>query len=157
MPKKLVGDPVSLYADDVVIVMRDLSQLKLITELIQQCGKYMGLTHNLQKTVMFSQTLQGDTQLHGVPIMSEPVKYLGAYLGDSSAAENKNFEHIVVKFKQIAKRWRECKLTIPARITVLKCMILSVAIHILSTTHNSSEQLQILQKMCNDFVWHGQN
>ena len=31
----LVGDPVSLYADDVAIVMRDLSQLKLIIELIQ--------------------------------------------------------------------------------------------------------------------------
>ncbi len=99
----------------------------------------MGLTLNLQKTVMYSHTLQENTQLHGVSITSEPVRYLGAYLGDSSAAENKNFEHIVMKFKQVTKRWQECKLTIPARITVLKCMILSVAMHILSTTHITSE------------------
>ena len=84
-------------------------------------------------------------------------KILGAYLGDSSAAENRNFEHIVTKFKQVAKRWCECKLTIPSQITVFKCMILSVAMHILSTTHIGSEHLQTLQKMCNDFVWHGQN
>ena len=106
---------------------------------------------------MYTQTLQGNTQLHGVHIMSKPVRYLGAYLGDSSAAKNKNFEYIVMKFKQVTKRWWECKLTIPARITVLKCMILSVAMHILSTTHINSEQLQTLQKMCNDFVWCGQN
>ncbi len=30
----LVGDPVSLYADDVAIVIRDLLQLKLTIELI---------------------------------------------------------------------------------------------------------------------------
>ncbi len=106
---------------------------------------------------MYSQILQGNTQLHGVHITSEPIRYLGAYLGDSSAVENKNFEHIVTKFKQVAKRWWEHKLTIPARITVLKSMILSVAMHILSTTHINSEQLQTLQKMCNDFVWYGQN
>ena len=33
----LVGDPASLYADNVAIVLRDLKQLTAVIELIQQC------------------------------------------------------------------------------------------------------------------------
>ncbi len=60
---------------------------------------------NLQKTVVYSHTLQENMQLHGVRIISEPIKYLGAYLGEPLVAENRNFENIVAKFKQVAKRW----------------------------------------------------
>ncbi len=69
-----VGDPASLYADDVAIVMKDLTQLGVIIKLIQECGRYTGLQLNLDKTVVYSPQIEEPVVMHGVQITNNPMK-----------------------------------------------------------------------------------
>ncbi len=67
-----MGDPASLYADNVAIVMRNLIQLGTIIKLIQECGRYTGLQLNLDKTVVYAPQLNELMVLHGVQITNNP-------------------------------------------------------------------------------------
>ena len=48
-------------------------------------------------------------------------------------------------------------MTLPARVVVLRSLILSVATHVLSMVTINTDRLSILQKLCNDFLWRGHN
>ncbi len=124
----LVGDPVSLYADDVAIVLRDLKQLTAVIELIQQCRRYTGLTLNLLKTVVFTMQQKAPKEVQGILVTHDPVKYLGAFLGTSNQPEERNFEHILCKFKTMASKWQSHSLILPAQVVVLRSLILLLLI-----------------------------
>ncbi len=125
--------------------------------LIQEYRQYTGLTLNLQKTIVFSHSIKEPTTMCGIKVTNDPVKYLGVYLGIGTKPEILNFKHILVKFKRVASKWKKCHLTLLARVTNLRSLILSVATHVLSTVTINTDRLNTLQKLCNDFLWRGHN
>ncbi len=50
----LLGDPSSLYADDIALILSSLDQITGILRDLQVCGQYTGLKLNLSKTVVYS-------------------------------------------------------------------------------------------------------
>ncbi len=76
-----VGDPCSLYADDTVIFLRDLSQLSAVIEHIIWVGSFTGLHLDLDKILAFNSQTIGERIVAGVSVQNMPVKYLGAFLG----------------------------------------------------------------------------
>ena len=107
--------------------------------------------------VVLSPRLHGLDKLHGIKITSDPVKYLGAFLGMGKNPENINFQNILDKMKAVAAQWRKHALTLPVRVLIMRSLILSMATHILSTVYINKDHLTILQKICNDFLWRGRN
>lgn len=44
-----------------------------------------------------------------------------------------------------------------ARILVIKIFLFSVFVHVLNTVYISNEQIDLVQRILNDFLWCGQN
>ena len=61
-----IGDPNSLYADDIALIVESLQQLPGILTDLQKCSEYTGLHLNLSKTVVYDKSCQEDYQMHGV-------------------------------------------------------------------------------------------
>ncbi len=91
------GDTASLYADDIALVLEDISQIPLAIAVFQFCGHFTGLELNLSKMEAFSATLVQDVTVAGIKVSSKPVKYLGTWLGTDT--EEKNFFSVLSKLK----------------------------------------------------------
>ncbi len=148
-----VGDPDSLYADDLALILPNLQVVPDVLQDLQMCGKYTGLTLNLDKTIVYDPKVKDDFRFHGVTVMSGPVKYLGTYLGLSPQVAKLNLDGAVQKMKNTAAKWWKHPLTLFAHVTVLKAMIVSKVIHILNTCYVPSTTIDFLQKFANKFVW----
>ncbi len=91
------NDASSMYADNVALLIRKVDLSKVLNAL-SYCRTFTGLHQNLSKTVAFD--LHEKPYLtHGISIMDQPVKYLGAFLGIGDQVEQKNFEMIKAKMQ----------------------------------------------------------
>ncbi len=90
----------------------------------------------------------------GVTVSGEPVKYLGAYLGSGDLTAI-NFEAALKKARAVASRWSKRKLTITARVLVLKTFIFSIFVHTLNSVWIKPSQVDLIQKILLDFLWGG--
>ena len=88
----------------------------------------------------------------GVAVRSVPVKYLGAYLGLGDLWKL-NFEQPLQKMHSVIAHWRRY-LTLDARILVIKTFLFSVFIHVLNAVYIINEQIDLIQKLLSDFLWH---
>ncbi len=59
--------------------------------------------------------------------------------------------------KTVMSCWRKHHLTLDTRILVIKTFLFSVFVHILNTVYISNSQLDLIQKLLNDFLWRGWN
>ncbi len=107
-------------------------------------------------TLAFYHKQDMDTQLAGVRIRSALVKYLGVYLGKGDLSKL-NFEKPLKAACLKIQAWNKRHLLLPARITVLKTFIFSLFVHVLNTVWITLEQLEVIQKMLNDFLWQGRS
>ncbi len=108
------SDPSSLYANDVALILEHTGVLPRVIELIQYCGHFTGLKLNLSKTVAYAPSINKPVITAGVRVSSEPVKYLGSYLGDHKTAEDLNFSNALAKMRDISSRWKCHSLTLKA-------------------------------------------
>ncbi len=146
---KFLGDPCSLYADDIAFFISDISQLASVIK-----GPFTGLELNINKTIAFDSSVQGKLQVAGVTMGSAPVKYLGIILGIRDLSKQ-NFERPWRTAKVVAARWSKCSLTLDARILVIKTFIFSLFVHVLNCTIITVSQLDLVQKLCTNFLWRG--
>ncbi len=84
------------------------------------------------------------------------VKYLGAYLGVGDLS-HLNFEKPLHLVQQKIQAWSSRSLTLKARVIVAKTFIFSLFTHILNTVYITNNQLEIIQKILNEFLWRGWN
>ncbi len=150
------GDPCSLYADDTAIFIPDTDQLQSILDAITHVDEFTGLALNLEKMIAFSPLQERCQIIAGIQVDSVLVKYLGAFLGlgDLSAL---NFEMPLRKARIKLQKWNKRKLSLFARITVAKTFIFSLFTHILNSTWITNDQLNLTQKILNEFLWGGEN
>ena len=151
----LNGDVASLYADDIALVLVDVSQIPAAIAAIQFCKCFTGLELNLLKTEAFSPSIGQDLNIASIKVLSHPVKYLGAWLGTDT--EELNFPSVLMKLKCQMRYWQSRPLTLKARVLVFKTMIFSICTHMLITTFISNKHLDSLQRIANEFLWCGKN
>ena len=116
-------------------------------------GNYTGLRLNLSKTIAFA-TCGESQQIAGVDIDSKPVKYLGAHLGLGDLSEI-NFQQPLKKAQNNLQSWNKRQLSLPACVLVVKTFVASIFIHVLNTVFLHLHQIQFIQQLLNDCVWHG--
>ena len=82
------------------------------------------------------------------------MKYLGAYLGLGDLT-HLNFEKPLCVAWNKLNKWNKHKLTLPARVVILKTFIFSLFTHIINIVFITQKQLSLIQNILNDFLWHG--
>ncbi len=75
------SDPCSLYADDIVLFIENVSHIPSIINHINIVRTYTGLSLNLDKTIAFCHKQKIDLDVGGILLRNAPVKYLGVFLG----------------------------------------------------------------------------
>ena len=141
-----------MYADDIALILECLDKVPSVLADLKHCGEFMGLSLNLNKTVVFDQTCCKDYHYHGVTVTSDPVKYLGTYVGAGDTLVAKNPDQVVFKMKCTAQKWRHCSMSLFARVVVFKSMIFSQIVHVLNTLYIPTKTVEFLQKFANDFL-----
>ena len=86
------GNASSMYTDDIALVAENVCMLPGLIQDIEKCGEYTGLHLNLDKCVCFDPAAGADYFLVGVRVTSQPVQYLGAFVGIGPDVEHRNFE-----------------------------------------------------------------
>ncbi len=108
----LLGDLSSLYADDIALILLSLQQILYVLRDLQVCGQYTGLRLNINKTMVYSWKAIKDYKIHGVLVTSNPVKYLGTFLGKVEAMEKLNIETAISKMRYTTSKWRKRPLSL---------------------------------------------
>ncbi len=150
------SDPCSLYADDMAIFLPDIDQLAKVLKHIQWVGTFTGLELNLVKTIAFNLQVKGTVLHGGIIVCCAQVKYLGAFLGLGDLSKL-NFEQPLHKAKSIISRWTSRNLSLDVRILVSKIFVFSVFTHVLNVVYITNAQIDLIQKLLNEFLWRGQN
>ncbi len=111
---------------------------------------------NLEKTIAFDPNAIGKLEVANITVQYAPVKYLGAYLGLGDLTKI-NFETPLRKAKAVIAQWWRRLLTLDMRILVIKTFVFSVFVHMLNTVFICQHQIELIQKLINDFLWRGRN
>ena len=101
-----------MYADDIALILSSLNQIPGVLRDLQVCGQYTGLKLNLSKMVVYSWKATKDYNFHGVLVTSNPVKYLGTFLGEVEATERLNLEAVISKMRYTANKWKKRPLSL---------------------------------------------
>ena len=125
----------------------DCHALPKIIEHILYVGSFTGLSLNMEKTIAFNYQINGKHIVHGFTL----VKYLGAFLGQGDLSKL-NFEKPLRLAQQKINAWPNRNLTLKARVLVAKTFVFSLFVHILNSVYISMEQLDLLQKLLNNFL-----
>ncbi len=89
----------------------------------------------------------------GMQVHNAPMKYLDAYLGLGDLI-SLNFEKPLRIVQNKIWCWNKWNLSL---VTVLKTFVFSLFVHVLNCVWITPSQLDIIQKILNDFLWKGQN
>ncbi len=65
----------------------------------------MGLTLNLDKTMVFDSRVQNNFKYCGVTVTNKPMKYLGMHLGVGEASVELNLQKAMEKMRIVASQW----------------------------------------------------
>ncbi|KAG1229190.1 hypothetical protein G6F35_002156 [Rhizopus arrhizus] len=162
-PSSLQPLKVLAYADDLLIFLRNATDLDEVQRLIQHYNQASNAKMNYDKTIAFSISgiphphwlsalaSHGITQWHD-RCSGEPLTYLGYPLMLSTA------HHRLFQDRLIAKITRACdihklrNLSVRGRATVLNTLILSTLWHVLRVSWISLHTLKVIRRICREFI-----
>lgn len=126
-----VEQKVALYADDLLLLLSDLSQsVPAALSVLEKFSKFSGYKLNLSKSEMLvvnGQLDSNSTLLPSLPfkVVDSGFTYLGVYVTKKlSDLYGRNFLSLLSKIKQDLERWALLNLSIPARINTIKMNVL---------------------------------
>ena len=116
---------ISQYADDSVIILKDVDQVSYATALVGEFGENAGLKLNFEKTkIILLGSLRQSMNICNNIECTESVKSLGVCIGyDTELCVSKNWTEKINKMESLLQRWRDRSLTIIGKILIIKTLI----------------------------------
>ena len=145
------------YADDVTVILKNLSSIHSFLTEVDTFKKVSGLRINTSKS---SALLLGNTPKFKLPMSikwtNEPIKVLGIYISnDLPRCFDLTIQESIIKMKQTLNAWRQRKLTLNGKVLILKSLILSKFIHIANLVPVPDDVLKEINQLCFEFLWNG--
>lgn len=149
-----------MYADNAAVFMNPTkSDVRAFIDLLTRFGKVSGLCTNLQKSQVAPIRCDGldlDDILDGILATraSFPVKYLGLPLS-TGRLRKCDFQPLFDKSMNYIEGWRGRHVGLAGRSTLVKVVLTSQPIFLLTGLKASKESLEILDKQRRKFLWVG--
>ena len=148
----------SQYADDLIVFSRpELNSIKRVLQELNEFTNVSGLKTNFGKTKCLQigeNIATNDITEIGLTTVDE-LKVLGIQFGKCN--ENitaNNLALILPKIVQEIGQWRRRNLTLIGKITVVKALLISKIVHVLSVLPNPSKQdTRKLNGLLFNFIW----
>jgi mannosylglycoprotein endo-beta-mannosidase len=148
---------VSMYADDAVLFLKPTSQdADNLKRILSHFGKVTGLQTNIQKSSVTSircDNIDLDTVLTNLPLSRAnfPLKYLGLPL-TPRRLKRIDFQPLVDKAASKLSAWNGRNLTQAGRVTLVKSVLSSQPIYLLTVIKPTKETLEDLDKIRHRFL-----
>ena len=146
---------VSQYADDSVLILRNINEIIPAMEILKQFGKLAGLELNLDKTkIMLIGKLKGKAKsVYNIECVNN-IKSLGIYVGhDKDVCIQHNWFEKIDKMRVLLQNWRERSLTLFGKVTIIKS--LNLPIISFSALHTETPQcaFKSINTLIYRFLW----
>ena len=143
----------SQMADDTVVFVDSVESGNIALEEIEQFGKFAGPKLNLTKTNAITMSPQNEC-LRNVQWTTDPVKYLGIYVGkDKRKQEKINWDNKLIKIQSIMNMWKMRNLTVYGKIVIIKSLVISQIVYAATVIHVPEMLARKLEKMIYTFLW----
>jgi hypothetical protein len=147
----------SAYADDVIVAIREDSDVQALTHIVELYGKISSSKVNWAKSTAL---IVGKWQRErpklpeGLLWVTNGIKYLGVHLGDESMAI-KNWEGVVERMQGTFKKWRWLlpRMSFRGRTIIANNLVAPVLWHRLSVLDPPAGLLVRIQGIILDFFW----
>ena len=149
---------ISQLADDTTLFLADVESLRESLAFIESFGRSSGLKLNKDKSEAFwigSRKACSDKPL-GLKWTKEYIKCLGIYCSPNvESAINKNYEEKVNKLKKLLNMWRQRKLSLKGKISVLRSVALPQMLYVSSVLYTPQWVIEEVDDLFFDFLWSG--
>ena len=148
------------FADDTLIITRDMTDIKKTLSIMQSYGDCSGLYVNKEKTelVNLSQHPHGclPNPPKGLNWCTEGFKYLGVWFAhDIHIMEYKNYRHRIDKIKNLLRIWRQRDLSLRGKVTILRSLALSQLLYPMSLLECPFWAMEETNRLFFQFLWSG--
>lgn len=150
----------SMYADDAVVFINPQKEdVRVFTDLLRRFGQVSGLCTNLQKSHVVPircDNLDLDDILDGIPVTRAnlPMKYLGLPL-TTARLRRVDLQPLFDKSMNRIAGWRGRHIGLAGRSTLVKSVLTSQPVFLLTGLKASKESLEALDKQRRKFLWAG--
>ena len=151
---------ISMYADDAALFVAPLQDdIRTLANILNSFGEVTGLKTNFQKSTVIPIKCQGidlGSVLGGFAARraSFPIRYLGLPLS-TTRLKNVEFQRVLDKMTGKLNAWTGRNVTMAGRLTLVKSVLTSQVIHLLSALRVPKEILQLIDSKRKQFLWAG--
>lgn len=146
------------HADDTTCTVSDRKSIETLLNVFEDYGKASGAKINKNKTEIMTIGSGKLGSLHlesiGVSKCDETMKILGVHLGkDKKLCEIKNWEEKISKIKKVLNLWKQRKLNITGRATVVSTLLLSRLWYLAMVQPIPKWIVAEIKTACMQFIW----
>ena len=144
------------YADDAILIAKDLNDINKILALLKDFGECSGLKMNIDKSELFD---LGKSENRGARYKklkwcTDSFKYLGIWFNKSEPVmEYKNFRHRLDNIINQFKIWRQRDLSLKGKITIIRTLALSQLLYTTSVLSIPEWVVKEANNLFYKFLW----
>ena len=147
------------YADDSTIFIKTLKSIGYLIETFDSFATVAGLKLNMTKTkgiLVGGLKDSGLRKYQEILFTGNPVKCLGIYIGHNKEKTKKeNWDSKIESIKRIISYWNNRRLSLFAKIKVIKTYVISKIAFVASVIEMPDEIVKSLKTICYNYLWGG--
>jgi exonuclease III len=148
---------ISLLADDTTLLLEDNISLGFALTKFKDFAKCSGLKINIEKTQAkyIGSLKDSDYFPHGLSWIKTPLNTLGITITNATNSYKHNFEPRIKTLSNTLKIWKQRKLSIKGKITILNNLALAPLIYVSSVIDTPKKAIQEINDLIQNFIWNG--
>jgi exonuclease III len=149
---------ISLLADDITLILSDLSSVKQSIHVLKCFARCSGLKINVDKTQAkyIGKLTTYDYFPHGLSWIKTPIETLGIVIVDNDQSNYiHNFQQRIANLKSLLNIWKQRKLSLKGKVTVLNNLALAPLIYVSSVTNTPDRAIREINNIIQNFMWNG--
>ncbi len=146
---------ITQLADDTTLFLRDKPSIVHTFSLLNHFEKCAGLKLNKEKseTIILGRDI-AEKSVYGIKVSDKPIKVLGIWISkDIEDISSLNFDERVDKLKNLLNMWRQRKLSLKGKITIINCLALSQIMYIASVLYVPQGVIDKVNDLIFSFLW----
>ena len=146
------------YADDATLFVRNSYELKEAIQSFELFGKVAGTKLNISKCeglwLGSSKNRQQNCKLYNMRWPTDPIRYLGIYIGhDVEACYKLNFDMKLLQMYEILEQAQKRILTLFGKVCIIKSVALSKIIYVATCVTIPDNVIKEIDKRIFNFLW----
>lgn len=148
---------ISQFADDTTLFLCDEISVKNVLEVLEHYSKCAGLKINKSKSEVIKlgkSVANLPDKICGLRIISKPTKVLGIWVSkDLDELLDINFNERITKLKTLLNMWKQRKLTLKGKVTVINSLALSQIQYAMSVLYVPPNVISEVNQLIFAFLW----